>query len=297
MAATTHIWQGTTGDYATVGNWSTGSLPGTGGPELDTAICDGSSQVSFTTNLDRTADNELFRFVTTRKYKGDIGSSGNALLLDVAGVNLGLSRVVHQGSGQFFYKGESVSNCDVFVNSQRSLNSPAMTVDGNIRNIFVVRGAVEVLSTCNVTNVIIAIGSAAKVTMADRATTESIPVRIIATDGARIINYRETTTAAGNLLIAGPNGHIEQYGPVMDATLCMTLRGEIKYESDTALTSSHNPDLYALGGLLDLSESVYDVEWDDMVIGPMMQIAGSMLNVSDEFSPLATQIDMRTESP
>jgi len=298
MAATTHRWHATDGDYENTANWDSAALPGSGGAGLDTAICDGVSQQAFTTNLDRetAGDNPLKRFITMPLYRGDIGGPANPLTLEIISPADGSARVLHRGTGQFYYKGHSADYADVFVNTSRSLATSAMILDGVIRNLWVMKGKVEILSTCSVTQTIWVCGHNSYCVMNARSATESIPTKIIVTAGV-MDNHRITSTGAGNVIVVGDGGELRQYGLVQDATSIIHIGAVIRYAPNAVPSASTNPQLFTNNGLLDLSTSAYDIEFDNLVIGPWATVNGSAEHVSGDFTPLSTFIDMREDYP
>ena len=295
MAAIEARWHASTGVFDHGPNWDGGVVPGAG-VDSDTAICDGVSQQAFTTNLDRNADFPLHRFVTMPAYGGNLGSSGTHLLLGLTSDSVATSRVVHRGTGQFFYEGESGNVQDVYVDSARPMHTPAMTIYGEVRNIFVRRGYVEIASTCSVTGTIWCAGVGAKVMQRARDTTEDIPIRLLCTAG-EFYNYRLTSATAGNLIIVVGGGRMWQYGRVQDATAIYDFAGGgFWMEPSEAPTAAHNPDLF-VDSRFDMSASPYDVEFDDLIIGPNAAILGGALHTSGVYSPLSAEIDMREEYP
>ena len=75
MATTRFVWNGSTGDWATAGNWipAASGTPGDGAGDTDIAFFDGTSNLDCDTNLDRTADSGTTIIITTPSYAGDIG--------------------------------------------------------------------------------------------------------------------------------------------------------------------------------------------------------------------------------
>lgn len=296
MAATVHRWHATTGNYPTLANWDTAALPGTGGPGLDTAFCDGVSQQAFTTGLDRSADNPLQRFVTDESYRGDIGALGDPLTLEIVSTTDGRARVVHRGTGAFYFAGDIGNFADVYVDSARPVRSAAMTLTGVIRNVFVARGRVDIAATCEVTGTVWSAGPQAEIHIAARSAAESIPIQILCTRG-QIYNSRETATDIGNWIIVSGQGRMWQYGNVSsETTIVDTSGGGLHLAPTSAPTGAHYPDLF-VNSFLNLKESKWDLIFDNLVIGPEASISGGPLNVSGEFSPLSTNIDMREGYP
>jgi len=289
--ATEHRSITTDGDWNNTASWDSGQVPGAGGIGTDTALFDGTSQVSMTTNLDRTSDQNLKRIVTYTEFTGNIGASGNPLKHALASSTDGESRIVHRGTGQFWYEGESGDVQDVFVNSRRHLGSYCMICSGTIRKLVVVRGKVLIESTCNIAQ-IHTLGINALVTMEAIDSSETDP-SIINISAGVLQNARATT--GSDYIYVGLHGFLVQTGRVHDSSFIVN-NGQIRLEPDTDPSTTHNPALYHSSGSIDQSGSKYVTSFSDLIIGPGAVTAGGALDVGG-LTTLGTDLDAREEYP
>lgn len=274
--ATEHVWNPAAGagDWNAGATWSSGEVPGSvGGAGTSSAIFDGTNTVDATTNLDRSLDNILLQVVTHPSSRNNIGSLGNPLIHEVASAGTSTSRIRHLGTGQFFYSGASGGINDVFVGSSRGTGF-AMVLDGEIRNLFIRSGQVNVLPTCNLGGaggVVVLDGPNALVQIEAQDAAETIPTRIICYDG-RVANYRDTQS--GDVLIA-TRGTWLQVGELV--TGAQVFHDQAFFAYEPAVLPSGNPGIYTARGAVDLSNQPFELTFDDVFLGRSANVHGSLV--------------------
>ena len=231
----------------------------------------------------------MVRIVTTPKYAGNIGSTGNPLIVTIDSVNDVLSRVIHRGTGQFHFKGNTGDFADVLVDSTNAKD--AFFADGTVRNLFDTSGFCRVLATCNLTTHIVVDGPSAHVIIDDGA--GSSPGTILVTAG--ILENKRTTQSTTRIIVMG--GHLIQTGPIIDgADIFIGPEGRMTYTPNVTLTTAHdNVDLIVFGSM-DIGKSFQDIQFDNMIIGTAATMKGTPVQ-SGARSPLSTNIDLREEYP
>ena len=293
MAATTHRWRNTGGDnlWATVANWDSGALPGSGGAGLDTVIFDGVSQADCYGD-DRSLDNQLLRLITMPEYEGNIGSNGNPLIHYVDSVGAANGRVIHRGSGRFYFQAKNAGVNHIVVDTPLT-RVASMILSGRADVVCVKSGWVSITSTCSVISYLVANGKAAYVVMEAVDGAETKPPVIVATNGARIDNYRATNTAAGSLLATGPSGVIYQIGLIDDATLILQNGGHI-IPQPTSQPAAPWPDLIC-DGHFDASQTPYQLGIAQMIVGQLANVSGNV--GTPDAMQKAGHIDLREDYP
>ena len=293
-----HRWQGATGDWALANNWASGEIPGSGDPtpatSKDNVIFDGLSQQSPDTNLDRVTVFEfsLKRVITTPAYSGNIGATGNPLFVTIDSNGDVLSRVIHRGTGQFHFKGNTGDVADVLVDSTNAKD--AFFGDGSIRNLFVKNGRAQILSTGFLTNYVVCDGPGAHLIIDAPAAGQLAGVYLIVTAGV-VENARVIDSANGTIIVMG--GTLIQTGAIVDGSkIFVGPEGQMVYNPDSTLTvANDNVDLAAFGSM-DVGKSFQDIQFDNMIIGSAASMKGTPVQ-SGARSPLSTNIDLREEYP
>src|SRR3989304_8734626 len=99
-------WVSAPGDWGADASWSPSGRPQRG----DKALFTGQAQVSATTNLDRitAGDTLLNAIITYPAYNGNIGAAGNPLIFGTSIETNPLARIIHRGSGTFWYKDNGI---------------------------------------------------------------------------------------------------------------------------------------------------------------------------------------------
>jgi hypothetical protein len=293
MAATVHTWTNgnADGDWNNVANWNTAALPGSGGAGLDDCIFDGSvTNTGPSVNMDRTADNELLRIVVRENFTGDIGGTGNPLIHDMD-VAEPLTRIIHRGSGDFYWQTAAAGYADIVMDSPGTFYA-----DGDVRNIFVKSGTVNVASTCDfvATSWLILDGAAAIVTMADYDATEQYPPYILLWNGT-FNNNRELENGTGCVgVIFG--GTWNQAGKVRDGLMLMVgPAGTYNYTSNTT-GGAVALSTIACAGKVDMSALNYNIGVDDMFRGQLANMLGTAIQ-SGYANIVGVDLDLREEYP
>lgn len=294
--ATEHRHVGTTGDWGAAASWTGGHVPGRT-PDADatvSAIFDSGSQ-SMTLNLDRltAGDLRLVRIVTTPDYSGDIGASGNPLEHELASSSNGLSRIIHRGTGSFYFQGNTGGFSDVLVDSTNYTNAftGGGAGDGLIRNLFVKSGRVTIQSTCYLTGGYVIVDGP-KAYLVIEGPQSNRPKYIVVLSGT-CENKREV--AAGAFLIV-LGGQLIQTGRVADAAMIIVgPDGRFTYTPSDTIGAAYNPDI-VVAGLVDMSNNWQNVQFADLIRTQLAGISGTVVQSGDP-GPNATDIDLREEYP
>lgn len=301
MAATIHSWTNGSANrnWGTSGNWTNG-VPGSGGAGLDDAIFDGSiTQVGPNAGMDRTADNTLKRIITLPNFRGDIGGTGNPLIHEVLSSSDGQSRIIHRGSGAFYFQGAVGSFNDMLVNARggRTYLTGGGAGGGTIRNVFALLGYANIGADCNLTGVAFVGGAGAQLEIEADAAGESDPAYLLVSSGL-LTNKRDIANTRRLDVLGGrcvQTGRIAGTAGSTKAVIYIAPAGILAYTPSNALSASHVPDLTCFG-VLDLSASRQDIQFDNYVLGPLASVLGTVVQ-SGDISSLATKIDLREEFP
>lgn len=162
-----------------------------------------------------------------------------------------------------------------------------MSLDGPLRNIYAKSGKFEVIST----------GWFASLTMAtDRANGLLLYSGDLAADywivGGRL-EFTSVTNNLGDIVMLG--GHVIHKGLLKDAVNLTMFGGWFEY-APTASVSTHNPDLYLLGGTFDLSKLTEAFVPTALVIGPGATVLGNLIG-SGSPAGTSTSIDLSQDYP
>ncbi len=252
------------------GSWGAGTLSGATVDWIatDEVLFAGDSVEDATLNMNM--DEVLVAHVTiTPGYSGQIGASGNQWQIEVTSTTAGQANVfIHRGTGSVYLSGASGGFVDVILDSSNLSN--ALFLDGPVRNLFVKRGWCEIDGGATLTNRIHVYGSDAilSIPAAGAASTGSLDLTMEA--GTVTCGRPTSTTASNKMLLRG--GTWTQTGEIQTQTLIFMLGGELIY-APTADTADL-PELYAISGILDLSQSTKVTQFTNHIIGPDMDIFG-----------------------
>jgi hypothetical protein len=290
MAATTHTWTNgnADGDWNNIANWDTGQVPGAGGPNVDTVIFDGTqTNTGPDTNMDRSADNVLFRIVVKDNFTGTIGGSGNPLIHSVNTATGGY--ILHRGSGRFDYKVDFGELARVVIDGRGT-----MTVDcestAQVNGLYIKRGTVTVASTCELPYEVMLDSGGADLTVAAADGAEASPATVIVNGGT----FTNNRTVAGTDHITVLAGKLVQTGLIADsATIIIGPHGRVKYTPSGTLGAGHNPK-FVVCGLLDTGDSNQDIVPELLVISELGNLQGT--SVQPGYSTYV-DLDLREEYP
>ncbi len=286
-------WQaGGSGNWGSTSSWDRGSVPapsGSGG--VDKATFDGSTQQSVTSGFGRrpgTADDPIRQIITTPQYRGDIGATGTPLLHGIASSGTDNGRVIHRGTGQFFFDGASGDFSDCLCDSKRGTDTPALILSGETRNLFVKRGRVDVNASAPLTTLLFITQGQVELAAGGNSPT------LIVVSGGTLNNYRDATTAASTVVV-GQGGTINMFGLLHDNTTVVFLGGEFNYEPITEPGASNNFDVIA-DGFLDFSNTNWAVAPDIFALGERARFSGDVVSDTGVGS-LGVHIDLRENYP
>lgn len=296
MAATVHVWTNgaANGEWDDVANWDTGAIPGAGGAGFDTAMFDGDrTQIGPSVNLDRVGafDVPLFRIITKANFTGDIGGSGNPLIheIDTSGTNY-KARVIHAGSGTVYFTAEGNTDYAHVGPGKSYLDCTA--TPGDLRNVFVTAGYVNLAATAAISAKLIIDGAGAEVVATAESGAGDAPGLTVITAGTYANG--KTMAASDYLIVFG--GTVTQTGRIADgANVIIGPAGRVNYKPASALGAAYNPRLVCAGAF-DVSDSNYDVECEQFILLQLANTLGAPLQQGD-FSPIGIDIDLREEYP
>ena len=180
MAFTPNVWVSpTTGDWNTAGNWSLNLVPTTS----HDPVFDGTSQVSVTTTLDRTADGTWGtdrQLLVTKNYTGSIGGTGNPLKMNFTGL------VKYQGAGdEFWFENLNATGVLRFIAAPRIRGTNACVIDGKVIDLAVIGGRATLDSSAILTGFVYV--------MADPES--AVPPLLVAGTGATVSGTKLIQTA------------------------------------------------------------------------------------------------------
>lgn len=281
MAATQHVWISSTSVYSSTSSWDTGQIPGAGGGSVDTAIYDGTSQVSVIGETP--GGNALFRMVSRPEYKGDIASPGNPLVVQIASEAVIGSKAVFRGRGNVYYAPPLGTLADVVVDT--GTQDRVVQLSNNLQHVFVKSGKVEFAGGGGLLSLTV-LGSNSYVTLLDSGKTLG-SVRIL----AGTVNSNQNDW--GSIEMRG--GHMVEKGYLDDDCDLVMYGGWFEYAT-TAAISTHNPDIYLYGGTLDLRKLAEDLTATNLVVGPAATVLGN-LRGQGQIGAADLQIDLREDYP
>lgn len=286
-------WQaGGAGDWGDTASWDRGSIPAsTGSGGVDKATFDGSTEQSVTSGFARrpgTADDPILQIITTPKYTGDIGATGTPLLHGIASSGTDNGRIIHRGTGQFFFDGASGDFSDCLCDSKRGTDTPALILSGETRNLFVKRGRVDVNASGLLTTLLVITQGQVELAAGSGSPT------LIVVSGGTLNNYRDATGAASTIVV-GPGGTINMFGLLHDNTTLAYLGGEFNYEPISEPGASNNFDVVA-DGFLDFSNTNWAIEPDIFCLLERARFTGDVVT-GLSIGPLGVNIDLRDDYP
>ncbi len=278
-------WQGSTGSWTLAGNWDTGVYPGTTFAETDVGIFDGLSQVSPSSDLDLSGDNRIERIITEPSFTGDIGASGNPLQTDTTPTTA-TSRIIHRGSGQFFFAGTTGQTSSVVCDSIRTKD--ALVCSGDMGAAFCKQGHLHITSTSALASWALVDGPAARMTIDAGAQS---PDRIIVLSG--ILENKRAAVSGDVIIVMG--GKMIQTGLLPDGVFVyIGPHGRMNYNPNVDATGE-TPNV-VVAGLIDSSDSSQDVEFDLFIRGTESQIVGSISQQVDAYGA-SLNVDLRQKHP
>lgn len=285
--ATEHKWISIDGDWGNTASWDSGQVPGGGGVFTDTVMFDGTSVVSVSSGLDQTAGNGILKLITTPEYTGDIGSSGVKLQIEF---KISDSRVIHRGTGTLYLSSEAGNFAEVIIDSTNLVNAASLTASFN--NVLVKGGKVTIEAGATLVGDLILLGTTARVNVVAGGGAGPQHVRILA--GA-CTNARTTPGTVGipdDIVVAG--GTLTQTGVIQTETRVTITGGRMVYTPGVSI-GTEKPDIYILGGTLDLSANLQDIDVANVITGPGATVFGN-INKSG-FGATGVDIDLREDYP
>lgn len=286
MAATVHTWQSTTGVWSSVNSWTTGQIPGAGGAGLDTALLDGNfSQIGVIGETP--GGNALSRIVTTRDYRGNIGSDGNPLIVDVSSHLIAGNLAFFGGTGTVYFEDVVGNHTDVVIDTHSLSRHSHIYLYGPLRNLFVKSGRFTTTVGASF-GALSMLGSHARgrVTYAGDLSTDYW------------VNSGELEITAGstqNIVMSG--GRLIHTG-LLKSTAVITLLGNGKLVyAPTGSVAGHSPDLFLLGGEFDISQLNEAFIAAALVVGPDATVRGNVIGRVGGGSGITTTIDLQDEFP
>lgn len=288
MAATQHIWISQTGIYSSTASWDTSQIPGAGGVGLDTAIFDGTSNVSVIGETP--GGNTLARIVTKPEYKGDIGAPGNPLALDIGSPLAVGNTAVFRGRGNVYFKGDIGDLVDVVVDTDT--RDRVVSLDGALRHVFIKSGRVEFVDTVASIVGVYVLGANCHLTIAGNLASFGGASSLVIRDGT-VDNLEDDWPR-----IEMSGGHLIQRGLLKDGVDVTMHGGWLEYKPTLSI-ATHNPDLHLFGGTLDLRSLSEDLAPANMIHGSNATILGNILGQGgpDGLGGTKVQIDLGEDYP
>lgn len=230
------------GDASNDGNWS-GVKPAAG----DTAICDATSTADITSGLDFDGV-DLAAWKTTEDYSGNIGASGNPLIIAA-------DLVEHRGSGTLYYKNGN-GGVGLLTNVLRVDSDNlklAAQIDDAISRVELIKGRVEATATANAGLYYVSYRTRRDddVFLKIASTSDNFTLYqnggVVFCDASTLLTLN---VAAGILITLGASA----------ATNVRLLGGTIRWKSTGGISSR----CFALGGLLDFSQNLASKTIDEL---------------------------------
>ncbi len=256
---------------------------------LDEVVFGEASVVDATLNMNM-AEVVVAHATTLPAYTGNIGASGNQWQIEVSSGTTGQANVLTvRGTGTMHIDISAGGVGDVILDSANLTD--ALFLDGIIRNLFVERGKVAIDSGATLQHRMYVLGSEAIVSIPSSGS--EMQQLMILQKAGQVTCARATSTVAGNHLILN-GGTWTHTGEISTETRIVIDGGELIYKpsADTAEV----PELYAMAGILDLSQTERTIAFTNTIIGPDMDIIGDF--VSGGFtSGTSVAIDLRDDYP
>lgn len=255
----------------------------------DEVVFSGASVVDVTTNLNMS--NVTVRHWTIQPgYTGVIGGSGNQLQIEISSTTSGRADLfTHRGPKSVYVSFTSGGFADVVLDSPNLQN--ALFLDGTVRNLWIKRGRCDADAGVSLTQRVELLGSQAICVVPSSIAQE--PGVHIKIEAGQLTWGAATSTTGGNRIIAR-GGTITVTGEIQSQTAIHMEGGELIYKP--AADTSDTPNLYASSGLLDLSQAERAIQFDDIIIGPGMDILGDFAQGGSP-SGLTVLIDLRDTYP
>ena len=281
--ANEHKWISTDTDWNAAGSWDDGVVPS---GNLHVAFFD-DVQTDALVNLDRTGDTSIKRIVTSPRYGGNIGAPGNPLMHEMNSTGASDSRIVHRGSGDFYFLPTAGGFTDVFVDSR---GGALRITDGTVRNAFVRGGLLTIAAIADFTGYLVMDGPNAHVVIEAPSGSELRPTLYIIGAG-----HLENKAAAGSTtFVLGNGARVTQTGK-LDTSDSIIVTRDGRFDYLPGVTQTGNPARIVVLGALEAS-SHFDLKTVDLVIGAQGVLSGPV-SQSTPFGPSGVDIDFRKEFP
>lgn len=279
VAFLNNTWQAVMdGNFANTANWTLGIVP----VANHVAIFDGTSSVSVTSGLDRSA-NPFEQLLVKPGYGGNMGSQGNPLLVDV-----GSGVIVWRGRGRGFISPKLGSTTNVIVDTPHVLSGSRYNLviggagagtAGSVAQIGIKRGNANLAGDMRSTGQIYLLGDAARFVMDAELIGLIGPQHIICAAGI-LVTYR--TQEADAFLIVGDRSRVTQIGPLANTNHVVVI-GNGRFEYLPTSAPGTTPLLSAIGGVYDQSDEKWDSVWGTTIIGPDAMIIGGAVRGTNVF--------------
>lgn len=292
--ATEHNWISHTGDWNATPSWDSSQTPGDGGVSTDTATFDGTSQKSVTQNLDRSGDNALKRIVTYPEYTGNVGWPGDPLIHEMDSTDKPDSRVIHRGSGSFYFQADAGGFSDVLCDSPNMLN--AMQLGGTLRKVFIKRGYVAILADATISQEVNVDGLDARLFIG----VSGNGVGTVNTIKQGFVECLRDIAANKQLIIEGGTW-LQRGAMAADAQIQIARGGRLIYAPQSAVSAT-GPDI-RVNGIIDLSMAQRKIYWHNIIVGRDAVVYGAPHDVGGRLLQAAavgndaTNVDLREEFP
>ncbi len=281
VAAEQHIWVSNTGVWASTSSWHDAQIPGHGGPNLDTAILDGTSNVDVIGGTP--GGNALYRIVTRPEYKGDIGAPSNPLVVQIASEAVIGSKAVFRGRGNVHYGPPAGTLADIVVDT--GTQDREVRLYNNVQYVFVKSGKVVFADAGGLLGLRV-LGENSHVSLLTTGMTLG-EVRLLA---GVVRSYQNNWN---RIDIRGGQFHEQGY---LDDDCDLVMYGGWMEYATTAAIAAHNPDIAVYGGTLDLRKLVEDLTATNLEIGPGASVLGN-LRGQGQIGAADLQIDLREDYP
>jgi hypothetical protein len=276
------------GDWDVVGNWSGGVVPVNGANTYDVVFDPAQTTTPPTVNLAQAAD-EVNSITFLPGWTAGIGSSGTPLEImidsDSAPVSGDLFRgLTVQGSGDYYYKCPVAGSANVIRDA--APNRGVLYLDGDIENLIVRGGSVEVMSSATLVDSAYVFGNASYLNLAAGATLGDLKLFVA---GGRV-DLRGDLAASSEVHISA--GTVTSHGAVR--TLFYLWGGVLALQQKDTLFVS---DYFCFGGIITFEGSVYTPDLNSWVIGPGGHIIWHPDFWTDPGQTGALCVDLREQQP
>lgn len=268
----TNIWQATTGDWDTAGNWSLGIKPTLN----DVVVFDGNiSQQSVTTGHTNETGVNVGNIWIKDSYRGDIGTAANPLSIGANASGFTLMR----GRGACHISRTGLHICD----SPNVLN--ALSMYGAAASVIVKRGKCIATASHSAAAMSIDINGGILEVVENSATQHVSGIRMT---GGQVICSRDWDTSAANVaVLAGGIWQQLKNGP--DAGILVVVAGSTVIW-DAPASAGHIPTIHVKEGLLDFNNT-----GDEKTVGVLNIYGGDVLKGTQV--TVTSETDYRKDFP